>query len=62
MKKIRNVKEITESDLIKINNCLVKFDRYLQNVTKQPTNENIALYEHWIDCMGDIKDVIITEK
>lgn len=59
MKKVRNVKEITESDLIKINNCLVKFDSYLQNVAKQPTNENIALYEHWIDCMGDIEDLTL---
>lgn len=62
MGKIRNVNEITEDDLIKINNCLVRFESYLQDVTRQPTDKNIALYEHWVDCRVDIEDIIITKK
>ena len=41
---------------------LVRFDRYISNVVKTPTDEHIAIYEHWIDCMGDIQDIISTRK
>lgn len=43
---------------VKINNCLIKFDGYLQRVLKKPTDENVALYENWVECMGDIQDII----
>lgn len=53
---------MSEDDLQKIRNALVKFDNYIASATRQPTDKNIGLYEHWIDCMGDIEEIIITEK
>lgn len=43
-------------------NAIVKFDNYILSATRKPTDENIGLYEHWIDCMYDIEKIIITEK
>lgn len=62
MRKIRNINEITETDLMNIKNSLIKFDEYLRDFAIKPTDKNVALYEHWIDCMGDIEDIIITER
>lgn len=61
MRKIKNVNEIAKDDLKTIHKCLVKFDKYISSVTRQPTDRNIGLYEHWIDCMGDIERIILTE-
>lgn len=62
MRKIRNINEITETELMNIENSLIKFDEYLRDFAIKPTDKNVALYEHWIDCMGDIEDIIITER
>ena len=62
MRKIRNINEITETDLMNIKNSLIKFDEYLRDFAIKSTDKNVALYEHWIDCMGDIEDIIITER
>lgn len=59
--KFKNNNKITKEDLIKINDCLVKFDSYLRDVARQPTDKNVAMYEHWVDCMGDIRDTIAIE-
>ena len=61
MKSFRNANEITNKDLEKMYSTIVKFDNYISSATRQPTDENIGLYEHWIDCMGDIEKIIITE-
>ena len=62
MKRFKNNSQITTEDLMKINDYLVKFDKYLRDVTRKPTDGNIALYENWIDCMYDIENLIVTEK
>lgn len=62
MKKFRNADELTNEDLEKMYNALVKFDNYISSATRKPTDENVGLYEHWIDCMYDIEKVIVTEK
>ncbi len=35
---------------------LNKYDRYLQNELREPTDKNVALYEHWIDCAYDVEE------
>ena len=50
MKEFRNTDEITKEDLEKMYNAIVKFDNYISSATRKPTDENIGLYEHWIDC------------
>ena len=62
MRFIKDVSDISKSDLEIINDCLVKFDHFLQQATKNPTDENVLIYEHWIDCMYDIQKIIIKEK
>ena len=42
----------------KIINCIRKFDSYVRDITRIPTDENVALFEHWIDCIGEIQDII----
>lgn len=42
----------------RIIDCIRKFDNYVRAVTRVSTDKNIALYEHWIDCMGDIQNII----
>lgn len=46
----------------KIINCIRKFDSYVRDVTRNSTDENVALFEHWIDCMGEIQDIISEKK
>lgn len=46
----------------KIINCIRKFDSYVRDVTRNSTDENVALFEHWIDCMGEIQDIIFEKK
>lgn len=36
--------------LNEICNILNEYGRYLQHELKEPTDKNVALYEHWIDC------------
>ena len=62
MKEFRNTDEITKEDLEKMYNTIVKFDNYISLVTRKPTDENIELYEHWIDCRYDIEKLIVTER
>ena len=62
MRFIKDVSDISKSDLEIINDCLVKFDYFLQQATKNPTDENVSIYEDWIDCMYDIQKIIIKEK
>lgn len=59
MKEFRNTNEITKEDLEKMYNAIVKFDNYISSTTRKPTDENIELYEHWIDCRYDIENLII---
>ena len=42
----------------KIIDCIRKFDSYVRDITRIPTDENVALFEKWIDCMGEIQDII----
>ena len=46
----------------RIIDCIRKFDSYVRNMTKISTDENVALFEHWIDCMGEIQDIISCRK
>ena len=62
MKEFRNTDEITKEDLEKMYNAIVKFDNYISLVTRKPTDENIELYENWIDCRYDIEKLIVTER
>lgn len=62
VKKFRSTDEITKEDLEKMYNAIVKFDNYISSATRKPTDKNIGLYEHWIDCRYDIENLIVTEK
>ena len=62
VKEFRSTDEITKEDLEKMYNAIVKFDNYISSVTRKPTDENIGLYEHWIDCRYDIENLIVTER
>ena len=62
VKEFRNTDEITKEDLEKMYNAIVKFDNYISSATRKPTDENIGLYEHWIDCRYDIENLIVTER
>lgn len=60
---MKYIKEnVTKDDLTKINNTLIRFDKFIQGETRTPTDEYIGIYEHWIDCMYDIQKVIIKEE
>lgn len=61
MIRMKATNEITKEDLEKMHNAIVKFDNYISSATRKPTDENIGLYEHWIDCMSDIEKIITTE-
>ena len=37
-------------------------DDYISSATRKPTDENIGLYEHWIDCRYDIENLIVSER
>lgn len=62
IKMYRNVKDVKQEDLKKINNSLVQFDRFIQRITRIATDEHISIYEHWMDCMYDIQKLIVEEK
>lgn len=62
MRYIKNVKDVKQEDLEKINNSLVQFDRLIQRITRIATDEHIGIYEHWIDCMDNIQKIIVEEK
>lgn len=62
MKEFRSTDEITKEDLEKMYNAIAKFDNYISSATRKPTDENIGLYEHWIDCRYDIENSIVTER
>lgn len=62
MKEFKKINKITKEDLEKMYNALVEFDNHISSATRQPTDENVRLYEHWIDCRYDIENIIITEK
>lgn len=62
VKEFRNTDEITKEDLEKMYNAIVKFDNYISSATRKPTDENIGLYEHWIDCRYDMENLIVTER
>lgn len=62
IKMYRNVKDVKQEDLKKINNSLVQFDRFIQRITRIATDEHISIYEHWIDCMDDIQKLIVEAK
>ena len=34
------------------------FDSFISAITRQCTDEHIAIYEHWIDCRYDIENII----
>lgn len=51
--------EITKKDIEEIYKALTKFESYISYITRKPTDENIGLYEHWIDCRYDIEKLII---
>lgn len=60
--RYKNVKDIKQEDLEKINNSLVQFDKFIERITRVATDEHINIYEHWIDCMYDIQNIIVEEK
>lgn len=62
MKEFRSTDEITKEDLEKMYNAIIKFDNYISSATRNSTDENIELYEHWIDCRYDIEKLIVTER
>ena len=62
VKEFRSTDEITKEDLEKMYNAIAKFDNYISSATRKPTDENIGLYEHWIDCRYDIENLIVTER
>ena len=41
-----------------IESAINKFNNYITNNTKQATDENVALYEHWLDCLYSVKDAL----
>lgn len=57
---MKYIKEnISKDELLKVNEALVAFNRFL--MSQPETKENIGIYEHWLDCMDDIQNIIITE-
>ena len=46
----------------RIIDCIRKFDSYVRDMTRITTDENVSLFEHWIDCMGGIQDIISEKK
>lgn len=46
----------------KIVDYIQEFDNYVRNTMKISSDENIALFEHWIDCMGEIQKIISETK
>lgn len=46
---------------IKIINIMNNFDKFLTSSTRPATDENVALYEHWLDCRSDIEKALKEE-
>lgn len=42
----------------KIENAIKDFDRYLSRELHIATDQNVAVYEHWIDCMLNIQEAL----
>lgn len=59
MRWFRDINNMKQEDLEKIQNAIITFDRYLWLNHKAPTDANVALYENWIDCRYDIEKVIL---
>ena len=53
-----NVLDVTLVDRLSSNTCIRKFDHYIKDFTRKPTDENVALYEQWVECMGEIQDIL----
>ena len=45
-------------NLANIKYILNKFDRFITSYTRKETDEDITLYEHWIDCKHDVEEKI----
>ena len=41
----------------KVIELINKFDSFISSITRTTTDEHIAIYEHWIDCNYDIKEL-----
>lgn len=55
MPEIKNTIALTNDDIKSIYNSLNQFDNYISQTTKNPTNEHVAIYEHWINCKYSIE-------
>ena len=44
--------------ITEICNSLRKFDTILTSFTRVPTDENIGLYENWVDCRYEIEKIV----
>lgn len=62
MRYIKDIKDVRQKDLEKINNSLAQFDKFIQQITRAETDEHVSIYEHWIDCMYDIQNIIVEER
>lgn len=45
-------------NLIAIQDKLKTFDAFLSPMTRKYTDENMAIYEHWVDCRYDIEKIV----
>lgn len=45
-------------EILEIQSALNTFDKYLREQLREATDKNVAIYEHWCDCSGDIEKVI----
>ena len=36
-----------------------EFDKFICSATREATDENIAIYEHWLDCKNGIRDLAL---
>lgn len=41
-----------------IKSAINEFNSYITSKTTQATDENVALYEHWLDCLYSVKDAL----
>lgn len=56
MERFKNTDEITDKDIKKIYNAIVKFDKYI-SLVGEPTTED-ELYERWDYCLYIIMEAI----
>lgn len=55
---------ITDNDYIKrrdVLNLMAKFEAFISKECRQATDHNVAIYEHWIDCYYDTKNLPVFE-